>query len=104
MDFVDTATKEAVNSPFEFELWAIPDPEAPWLCMPSGRLNSLESNFHIPQHEIPPGEERWVLRDGQTCVLKRPGKKGVFFRVPVRKKSQDPEPVEYDVLDFPREV
>ncbi|EIW63142.1 uncharacterized protein TRAVEDRAFT_161254 [Trametes versicolor FP-101664 SS1] len=104
MDFVDTATKEAVNSPFEFELWAVPDPEAPWLFMPSGRLNSLESNFHIPQHKIPTGEEKWVLRDGQTCVLKRPGKKDVLFRVPVREKPQVINPVDYDVLDFPRQV
>ncbi|OJT10712.1 hypothetical protein TRAPUB_12744 [Trametes pubescens] len=103
MDFVNTATKEAVNSPFEFELWAVPDPDAPWLAMPSGRLNSLESNFHIPQHKILPGLEKWVLRDGQTCLLKRPGKKDVMFRVPVRRK---PKPIQYDVdlLEFPREV
>ncbi|OJT10713.1 hypothetical protein TRAPUB_12745 [Trametes pubescens] len=86
MDFVNTTTKEAVNSPFDFELWAVPDPDAPWLAMPSGRLNSLESNFHIPQHKIVPGAEKWVLRDGQTCLMKRPGKKDVFFRVPVRRK------------------
>lgn len=81
-----------------------PDPEAPRSCMPSGRLNSLESNFHISQHNIVAGEERSVLRDGQTCVLKRPGKKDVFFRVPVRKWPDDSKPVEYDVLEFPREV
>lgn len=104
MDFVKTETNEAVNSPFEFELWAVPDPDAPWISMPSGRLYSLEHNFHIAQDKILPGIEKWVLRDGQTCLLKRPGKRDVFFRVPARKKPQDPKPVEYDVLDFPREV
>lgn len=103
MDFVNTETQEAVNSPFEFELWAVPDPDAPWLAMPSGRLYSLERNFHIAQDKILPGIEKWVLRDGQTCLLKRPGKKDVMFQVPVRRKVK---PVQYDVdlLDFPKEV
>lgn len=103
MDFVKTETKEAVNSPFEFELWAVPDPDAPWLAMPSGRLYSLEHNFHIAQDKILPGIEKWMLRDGQTCLLKRPGKRDVFFRVPTRR---NPNAVKYDadVLAFPKEV
>ncbi|KAL1942728.1 hypothetical protein VTO73DRAFT_4968 [Trametes versicolor] len=103
MDFVNTETKEAVNTPFELELWAVPDPDAPWLAMSSGRLYSLEHNFHVARDKILPGLEKWVLRDGQTCLLKRPGKKDVFFRVPVRR---NPTTIKYDadVLEFPREV
>lgn len=105
MDFVDTATQEAVNSPFEFELWAVPSLDAPWLSMPSGRLHSLERNFHIAQDKILPAEEKWVLRDGQTCLLKRPGKKDVMFSVPKRKVNSLPAAgYDVDVLDFPKEV
>lgn len=105
MDFVDTATQEAVNSPFEFELWAVPSLDAPWLGMPSGRLQSLERNFHIAQDKILLGEEKWVLRDGQTCLLKRPGKKDVMFSVPKRKVNPSPAiECDVDILDFPKEV
>lgn len=105
MDFVDTATQEAVNSPFEFELWAVPSLDAPWLGMPSGRLQSLERNFHVAQDKILLGEEKWVLRDGQTCLLKRPGKKDVMFSVPKRKVNPSPAiECDVDILDFPKEV
>ncbi|KAI0662264.1 hypothetical protein C8Q70DRAFT_964071 [Cubamyces menziesii] len=102
MDIVDTATGQAVNSPFEFDLWAVPNPKAPWLSMPSGRLRSLERCMGIAQHDILPGEEKWLLRDGLTCLLKRPGKRDVQFTVPMRKQLQ---PLVYDVeiLDFPEE-
>ncbi|EIW63140.1 uncharacterized protein TRAVEDRAFT_43446 [Trametes versicolor FP-101664 SS1] len=101
MDFVDTVTNRPVNSPFAFELWAVPDPKSPWLALPSGRLHSLERSFHVARDKILPGEEKWVLRDGQTCLLKRPGKRDVMFTVPIR---QQPQTVQYDVdiLDFPK--
>ncbi|KAI0768664.1 hypothetical protein BD413DRAFT_560355 [Trametes elegans] len=102
MDFVDSETKQPVNSPFEFELWGAPNPEAPWLCAPAGRLLSLERSFGIPQHKIRPGEEKFVLRDGMTCLLKRRGKKDIQFTVPMRRR---PLP-QYDVhiLDFPKTI
>ncbi|KAI0323358.1 hypothetical protein GY45DRAFT_1376379 [Cubamyces sp. BRFM 1775] len=103
MDIVDTATGQPVNSPFEFELWVVPNLKSPWLSMPSGRIRSLERCFGIAQHDILPGEEKWLLRDGQTCLLKRPGKRDVQFTVPMRKELQPAFVYDVDVLDFPAE-
>ncbi|KAL7278895.1 hypothetical protein ACG7TL_006726 [Trametes sanguinea] len=103
MDIVDTATKQPVNSPFEFELWVVPNPKAPWLSMPSGCVRSLERNFGVAQDDILPGEEKWLLRDGQTCLLKRPGKRDVQFTVPIRKHLRPAVAYDVDILDFPEE-
>lgn len=103
MDIVDNATKQAVNSPFEFDLWVVPNPCAPWLSMPAGCVRSLERNIGLSQHEILPGEEKWLLRDGQTCLLKRPGKRDVQFTVPIRKRFQPVNIYDVDILDFPAE-
>ncbi|KAI9061221.1 hypothetical protein FKP32DRAFT_1594895 [Trametes sanguinea] len=103
MDIVDTATQQPVNSPFEFELWAVPNPNAPWLSMPGGCVRSLERCFGIAQQDILPGEEKWLLRDGQTCLLRRPGKRDVQFTVPRRKQSQPAAVYDADILDFPEE-
>ncbi|KAI0674827.1 hypothetical protein C8Q78DRAFT_1009108 [Trametes maxima] len=104
MDIVDTATKQPVNSPFEFDLWIIPDLDTPWLGGPAGCLRSLERNFGIPQHKILPGEEKWVLRDGQSCLIRRPGEKDIRFTVPVRKRRNPPITEEVYILDFPKVV
>lgn len=101
MDFVDTATGQPDNSPFEFELWAVPNPQSPWLALPSGRLHSLERRFHVAPDKILPGEEKWVLRDGQTCLLKRPGKRDVMFTVPIRQQQQTFQ-YDVDILEFPK--
>ncbi|KAI0644640.1 hypothetical protein C8Q79DRAFT_972929 [Trametes meyenii] len=103
MDIVNTATGQAVNSPFKFDLWIIPSPDASWLSGPAGCLRSLERNFGIPQHKILPGEEKWVLRDGQTCLIRRPGQKDILFTVPVRKRRNAPAIEEAHILDFPKE-
>ncbi|KAI0674828.1 hypothetical protein C8Q78DRAFT_1009110 [Trametes maxima] len=103
MDIVDTATKQPVNSPFEFDFWIIPDLDTPWLGGPAGCLRSLERNFGIPQHKILPGEEKWVLRDGQSCLIRRPGEKDIRFTVPVRKRRKPPITEEVYILDFPKE-
>lgn len=84
MDFVDTRTGTPVNSPFQFELWAVPDPAKPWLGCGSLRIHNLESAFGYSDDQILPGHEKFVLRDGQTCLLKRPGKKDIRFTVPIR--------------------
>ncbi|KAI0644643.1 hypothetical protein C8Q79DRAFT_1104947 [Trametes meyenii] len=98
-------TIQPVNSPFKFELWVVPDPSAPHLRMPSGRLQSLERNFEIVQDKILPGEEKWVLRDGQTCVIRRPGERDIMFTVPMRKSlKQEQDSVDAHVLEFPKEV
>ncbi|KAI9062945.1 hypothetical protein FKP32DRAFT_1628462 [Trametes sanguinea] len=106
MDFVDSATGEPVNSPFEHELWSVPNPDTPWLSMPMvGKLRSAERNHGIKQEDIRPGEEKYFLRDGQTCVLMRPGKRPVRFTVPVRRRPELQEATEaVDVLDLPKVV
>ncbi|KAH9848268.1 hypothetical protein C2E23DRAFT_465689 [Lenzites betulinus] len=105
MDFVDSVTEHAVNSPFKFELWIVPDPDSSWLGAPAGCVRSLERNFGISQDKILPGEEKFILRDGQTCLIKRPGKRDILFTVPVRKRPERTA-VAHDahVLDFPKEV
>ncbi|KAI0351332.1 hypothetical protein OH77DRAFT_947745 [Trametes cingulata] len=103
MDFVETATGQPVNQPFEFELWNIPNPETPWLTMPAvGQLRSIEHVFGIKGDAVLPGEEKFILRDGQTCLLTRPGKRPVWFTVPIRPPPV-PEALQYmDKLDFPK--
>ncbi|RPD57954.1 hypothetical protein L227DRAFT_506144, partial [Lentinus tigrinus ALCF2SS1-6] len=104
IDFVHTETGVAVNSPFEFELWAVSNPSAPWLGSGSMRLYSLEDTFkHLMEgDETLPGDEKFVVRDGQTCLLKRPGQRDVRFTVPIRydpTATAGTEPV--DELQFP---
>ncbi|KAI0364687.1 hypothetical protein BV20DRAFT_1125466 [Pilatotrama ljubarskyi] len=102
MDFVETATGEPVNSPFEYELWNIPNPETPWLGMPIvGQLESIERAHGIKQEDILPGEEKFVLRDGQTCMLTRPEKRPIWFTVPIRARPVEHALEAMDKLDFP---
>ncbi|KAH9854458.1 hypothetical protein C2E23DRAFT_818754 [Lenzites betulinus] len=58
MDFVESATGKPVNSPFQYELWGIPNLEAPWLSMPMcGQLRSIEKKrpfrFTVPIRRLP---------------------------------------------------
>ncbi|KAH9854451.1 hypothetical protein C2E23DRAFT_818741 [Lenzites betulinus] len=101
MDFVESATGKPVNSPFQFELWGIPNLEAPWLSIPMcSQLRSIENAHGIKQKDIRPGEEKVILRDGQTCVLKRPFR----FTVPIRQfpKPKVPKVENQDVVDLPK--
>ncbi|KAI0326910.1 hypothetical protein GY45DRAFT_1258057 [Cubamyces sp. BRFM 1775] len=109
MDFVDSASGEPVNSPFEFELWGVPDPDTPWLSMPiTMRMRSIENVHGIKQEDILPGHEKFILRDGLTCVLIRPGKPKIQFQVPVRKLPGQPEQPqaaqEVVILDLPKVI
>ncbi|CDO75337.1 hypothetical protein BN946_scf184966.g5 [Trametes cinnabarina] len=105
MDFIDTKTGEPVNSPFEHELWSVPNSDTPWLTMPMvGKLRSAERGHGIKQDDILPGEEKYFLRDGQTCILTRPGKRSVRFTVPIRRRPEIEEIETMDVLDFPKVV
>ena len=103
MDFVLTATGEPVNSPFEFELLSVPNPKTPWIFGFGGRIRSVERSFGVKPNEILPGEEKFIVQDGQTCLLTRPGKRTVRFTVPIRPlpETEKEEPVEYDDIDFP---
>ncbi|KAI8972204.1 hypothetical protein BD414DRAFT_540383 [Trametes punicea] len=106
LDFVDSTTGEPVNSPFDFELFAGPgETSTPWLSLPMAmKLKSIENIHGIKTQDILPGEEKFILRDGQMCVLTRPGKPKIRFTVPVRQKPKS-EPEEAEdaiVLDFPK--
>ena len=102
MDFVLTATGEPVNSPFKFELIATPNPKTSWLFGLGGQIRSAQASFGIKQNKILPGEEKYTLQDGQTCLLMRPGKRTVRFTVPIRPlPEEEKEEEEYDELDFP---
>ncbi|KAL1950998.1 hypothetical protein VTO73DRAFT_147 [Trametes versicolor] len=105
LDFVDSATGKPVNSPFEYELWGVPDPDAPWLSMPiTAKLRSIERGHGIKQKDIRPGAEKFVLRDGQTCVLMRPGKRPARFTVPLRRVETAGVVEDVDVIDLPKVV
>jgi len=84
LDFVHSVTGQPVNSPFEYELWVVPNKSAPWLPGVKSRIYSLERGFGIPQEDILPGEEKFVLLEGTNCVLVRPGMRSVHFEVPIR--------------------
>ena len=104
MDFVERVSGSPVNSPFEHELWSIPDPDAPHLQLGlTGRLSSMERCHGIAQDKIRPGEEKFLLRDGQMCLLKRPGKQDLCFRVPLRREKRNRDQLAGIImLDFPR--
>ncbi len=106
LDFVDNRTGLPVNSPFKFELFGAPNTGA----LPGFRatpMMSLERGFGIPQDQIPPGHEKFLLMDGMTCVLRRPGHKDVRFTVPTRRQppvaaAQAADDV--DEIDLPTDV
>lgn len=97
-DFVETATGNPVNSPFEYELWAVPNQRTPWIPCQSARLCSLERSFGTRQEDIKPGGEKFVLLEGTPCFLKRPNMRSVYFVAPIRPRPLDLP--EIDVLDF----
>ncbi|KAI9061180.1 hypothetical protein FKP32DRAFT_1678509 [Trametes sanguinea] len=105
LDFVDSASGEPVNSPFEFELWGVPNPATPWLTVQiAQKMRSIERAHGIKQTDILPGHEKFILRDGQTCVLIRPGQPNIRFTVPVRRHPDALQvaPVNEIVLDLPQ--
>ena len=103
-----TQTGRPTNSPFQFELWTIPNPSLPYSGTTPALVVSLEQNFGRSKREIPDGQEKFVLRDGQTCLLKRPGHKDVRFRVPVRRQplavAAPVQAVDVNDLDLPESV
>ena len=96
MDFVQTKTGKPVNSPFAFELWTTSGQSH---AQPAVRLASLERLWGHGQTSIAPGEEKFVLREGTTCILRRPGRRDLRFTVPVRAHALDSS--DADELDFP---
>ncbi|KAI0629984.1 hypothetical protein C8Q77DRAFT_1064812 [Trametes polyzona] len=102
LDFVLTATGEPVNSPFKFDLFAGPGPNTPIGFAPTVALRPLECAFGFSQDKIPPGEEKFLLREGQSCILRRPGHRDVRFTVPTRRRPEPPKQIpDADFLDLP---
>ncbi|KAI0642954.1 hypothetical protein C8Q79DRAFT_980823 [Trametes meyenii] len=103
LDFVDSRTGEPVNSPIKFDLISVPDPNGPIGSGPTIRLRPLECAFGISRNKIKPGEEKFLLRDGQHYVLRRLGHRDVRFTVPIRRRPQAVLPVpDADFLPFPK--
>ncbi|KAL1946045.1 hypothetical protein VTO73DRAFT_15172 [Trametes versicolor] len=70
-------------------------------------MTPLECSFGIPQHKIKPGEEKFLLHDGQHCLLRRPGHRDVRFTVPIRRRPKPAAkktPVDADILEFPQYI
>ncbi|KAI1789520.1 hypothetical protein LXA43DRAFT_892707 [Ganoderma leucocontextum] len=101
MDFVVTSTGQPVNSPFEFELWALPSSHTPWLGGLPMRVHSLERVYRYADADILAGAEKFLLKDGQTCLLKRPGHRNLRFTVPVRAAALRRADLDDDQLHFP---
>ncbi|KAI1791437.1 hypothetical protein LXA43DRAFT_973111 [Ganoderma leucocontextum] len=108
LDFVDTKTGKPVNSPPGFQIWSARDPGVmPWLGGLGGgmtRMHSLDHALGFRGKDLKAGAEKFVLRDGQTYMLKRPGHKDVQFKVPVRADGLNLTKPEVDRLDFPELV
>ncbi|KAI0759375.1 hypothetical protein BD413DRAFT_276020 [Trametes elegans] len=105
LDFVRTATGEAVNPPFpEFSLFSVPGPDAPVGLWPVMSARSLEISFDMPSEKIPPKEEKFVFSDGQTCILRRPDHQDVQFIIPNRRPRNPPPKLDERFLEFPRYV
>ncbi len=101
-DEVQTESGKPVNSPLGFEIWSTRDPGVmPWLGGGTARVCSLEHALGFRGASIEPRAEKFVLRDGQTCLLKRPGHTDVQFTVPVRAEGLNLERPDMDHLDFP---
>ncbi|KAI0642957.1 hypothetical protein C8Q79DRAFT_198853 [Trametes meyenii] len=105
LDFIDSRTGEPVNSPFKFDLICVPDPNAPIGSDPMFRMRPLECAFGIEADKIKPGNEKFVFRDGQHCVLRRPGLRDVRFTIPIRRRPQAVLPTpDAHFLHFPQYI
>ena len=106
LDFVRASTGEPVNSPFKFELWTVPRTSTPWLGGMAMRVHSLEKVYGNRQEDIVPGQEKSLLRDGQSCLLKRPGQRNLRLTVPVRAAAVQAANADEDVdeIDFPKTI
>lgn len=70
------------------------------------RVHSLEKVYGNRQEDIVPGQEKFLLRDGQSCVLKRPGQRNLRLTVPVRAAAVQAANADEDVdeIDFPKTI
>ncbi|KAI0029649.1 hypothetical protein K488DRAFT_33828, partial [Vararia minispora EC-137] len=100
LDFVRTSTGEPENSPFQYDLFTVPDPDAPMMGPRSGRLFSVETGLGLKPSEIRPRAEKFIMSEGMCCLLKRKGHRDVYFKVPVRSRPKVPFKYDADILEF----
>lgn len=102
LDFVLSSNHaQPVNSPADFTLWTT-IPNYPSLPTKMMQIISLEEKRGVRRSEIRSGEERFILVEGQHCLLKRPGFKDVSFIVPLRSQIVPPFP-DADFIDTSRD-
>ena len=106
VDFVRTSTGKPVDCPPGFEFWAVSTGPA-GLALPFRRLRSLDDTFSCIKLKLPQPVQRsesdadtFVVRDGQTYLVKRPGQCNIHFTVPNRQPPANEGPEDH-VLDFP---
>ncbi len=90
MDYVlANDTNKAVNRPTGYNLtFHVPTP-LPWLGVGEQALHSVEANFGIPDEDILPGEEKFVVSDGVVCTLEYPEQDaGSVVRIEVPKRGE----------------
>lgn len=64
------------------------------------RLLSLEQNFGVVPQEILEGEEKWILKEGLTCVIQNTETKRTIARFTVpQSASTKAAHVEYPGMD-----
>lgn len=91
LDFIETKTGKPINVPEKYSIWLLPTPEAPWLQGTGPvELVTLERSFGLQPTEIGEGEERYILRDGMTCMLSSSDGPEAIFDVPLRRQLHMP--------------
>ena len=86
------------------ELWTAPNPEKPHVLAVTQRLRSLESTFGVKDRDINAGQEKCMVLEGSGCLLKRPGKRDVYFAIPVRHLRDVASKMIREDMDAPRYV
>ena len=91
LDFVHKLTGKPVNSPFTFELWAVPNIKLQQhlaVGQPRYRIKPVENAFGYFGKDILPGEEKFIVNEGSGVLLKRKGHRDIYFTVPIRPRPK----------------
>ena len=75
-------------------------------CPAPPRVYSLERIYGNRDEDVAPGAEKFLLMDGQTCLLKRPGHRDLWFTIPLRAAAMQAADAGQDVdeIDFPQMI
>ncbi|KAI0081458.1 hypothetical protein K474DRAFT_1656605 [Panus rudis PR-1116 ss-1] len=78
LDFIRTSTGEDAIAPSNWEIWQTTSPAQ---FGQGRRISSMERAFGVKRTDLQ--EEKFLLREGSTYMVKRPGQKDVRFTVPI---------------------